>query len=324
MRGRKNNGFTLLEMALVMVILSVVAGGITLGADLIHAAKLRATLRQVDEINISYNSFRLKYGCLPGDCEDPAALGFPASATIKIAQNNMGQIPSLLARFKPIAEAHAFTLVPMLYVTANISKGNFDGRIDNPIEVLYGMTMLHKAFPLPNYSSENQRLELPIDAGSELFHSNNYATTLNINGFEAMLPDAVIPVSSFSKAFWYVTYFSREDGHDTLIEASGNTSGHYLFPASSAYNTLGGSALSTTPINVYWIDSKIDDGNPLSGKVAASSDNRYRYESGPSYIAQQHAGPAGQPFCINEETKLYNLLPRVYAIVCSFFIKGTF
>jgi prepilin-type N-terminal cleavage/methylation domain-containing protein len=71
-------GFTLVEIAIVLVVIGFLVGGILVGRDLINAAALRAQISQVDKFTAAVNTFWLKYNCLPGDCADAANWGFAA------------------------------------------------------------------------------------------------------------------------------------------------------------------------------------------------------------------------------------------------------
>lgn len=68
--------FTLVEVAVVILVIALIAGAILVGREMFHAMEVRATIGQVEEYNAAVNTFRLKYHCLPGDCGDAAALGF--------------------------------------------------------------------------------------------------------------------------------------------------------------------------------------------------------------------------------------------------------
>jgi prepilin-type N-terminal cleavage/methylation domain-containing protein len=61
-------GFTLIELSIVLVIIGLVVGGILVGRDLIKAAELRGFVSQIEKFNTAFNTFQLKYNCIPGDC----------------------------------------------------------------------------------------------------------------------------------------------------------------------------------------------------------------------------------------------------------------
>lgn len=59
--------FTLIELSIVLVIIALIVGGILTGRDLIKASEIRATVAQIEKYNTAVNTFRNKYGGLPGD-----------------------------------------------------------------------------------------------------------------------------------------------------------------------------------------------------------------------------------------------------------------
>jgi len=67
----RKNGFTLLELAIVLVIIGLVVGGVLVGTDLIKSAKLQKVLREVQSYQNAVATFQLKYSALPGDMPDP-------------------------------------------------------------------------------------------------------------------------------------------------------------------------------------------------------------------------------------------------------------
>lgn len=73
---QRSRGFTLIELSIVLVIIGLIAGGILVGRDLINAAAIRAQINQIDQYQHAVNSFRGKYGFLPGDIPDPDATRF--------------------------------------------------------------------------------------------------------------------------------------------------------------------------------------------------------------------------------------------------------
>lgn len=65
------SGFTLVELAIVLVIIGLIVGGVLVGQDLIKAATVRAAVSQLEKYDTSVNAFRGKYNGLPGDLANP-------------------------------------------------------------------------------------------------------------------------------------------------------------------------------------------------------------------------------------------------------------
>lgn len=75
-KSLKSSGFTLIELAIVMVVIGLVVGGILVGVDLVSTANVRATITQIDRYNVAANTFRVKYSELPGDISAAGAAQF--------------------------------------------------------------------------------------------------------------------------------------------------------------------------------------------------------------------------------------------------------
>jgi prepilin-type N-terminal cleavage/methylation domain-containing protein len=60
-------GFTLIEISIVLVVIGLLAAGILVGQDLIEAARLRRVVTDAEEFKLGISTFRLKYNALPGD-----------------------------------------------------------------------------------------------------------------------------------------------------------------------------------------------------------------------------------------------------------------
>src|SRR5262249_3199194 len=77
-QSKAEQGFTLIELSIVLVIIGLIVGGVLVGQDLIKAAEIRATVAQFEKLNSAVNTFRNKYGFIPGDL--PQGTTSPASA----------------------------------------------------------------------------------------------------------------------------------------------------------------------------------------------------------------------------------------------------
>ncbi len=65
---RSIQGFTLIELSIVLIIIGLIIGGILVGRDMIRTSELRSVLSDVEKFQTAFNSFKLKYNCISGDC----------------------------------------------------------------------------------------------------------------------------------------------------------------------------------------------------------------------------------------------------------------
>ena len=72
------SGFTLMELSIVLLLIALLSGGVVLGRDLMRAAAIRATVGQLEQLNVAVYAFRVRYNGLPGDLhvDSAAELGF--------------------------------------------------------------------------------------------------------------------------------------------------------------------------------------------------------------------------------------------------------
>ena len=63
----KQSGFTLIEIAIVLVIIGLLLGGVLKGQELINTARVRALNNNVDGITSAWFSFSDRYRAFPGD-----------------------------------------------------------------------------------------------------------------------------------------------------------------------------------------------------------------------------------------------------------------
>lgn len=63
---RNTDGFSLIEMAIVLLIVGIVAGGILKGQEMIEQAKLQATIQQVEQLKLAVTNFQGQFNALPG------------------------------------------------------------------------------------------------------------------------------------------------------------------------------------------------------------------------------------------------------------------
>jgi prepilin-type N-terminal cleavage/methylation domain-containing protein len=89
---RKQTGFTLIEIAIVLVIIGLLLGGILKGQELITGAKVRNLISQVDGVKAAFFGFQDRYRAYPGDySQAPANI-----ASVTAGGNGNGRVEAIL------------------------------------------------------------------------------------------------------------------------------------------------------------------------------------------------------------------------------------
>ena len=70
---RVNNGFTLVELSIVMIIIGLLIGGIFGGMKLVDNANVQRTVQDLKSIESAAVTFKDTYRALPGDIKNPSA-----------------------------------------------------------------------------------------------------------------------------------------------------------------------------------------------------------------------------------------------------------
>ena len=77
---KKQSGFTLVEIAIVLVIIGLLLGGILKGQEMITQAKIKNVIADFSGISAAYHGYVDRYKKIPGD--DPCAGDLPAAPTV--------------------------------------------------------------------------------------------------------------------------------------------------------------------------------------------------------------------------------------------------
>ena len=77
----RTRGFTLVEIAIVLVIIGLLLGGILKGQEMITQAKIKNVMSDFSGISAAYHGYQDRYRAIPGD--DPNALSRWAAPTVQ-------------------------------------------------------------------------------------------------------------------------------------------------------------------------------------------------------------------------------------------------
>jgi len=225
-------GFALIELSIVLVIVGLLVGGILVGRDLIRAAEISADISQVGKFNAAVNTFRIKYGGLPGDlqCQQAQALGF--FSTVPCGTTGLGDGNGLLQDTTGFSLPYGENLIFWRHLS---ESGLIDGS--------YGIV------------------------GNSAIAATGYVTA-DVTVVSQSLP----PAKSGRGGYWiaYASSAIPCGGGGVCDRQPAGTNSYALYSivkvlASGGFYTISGFPL--TPIEAYNIDTKLDDGLPNTGIV---------------------------------------------------------
>jgi prepilin-type N-terminal cleavage/methylation domain-containing protein len=226
---RSHNGFSLVELSIVLIILGLLTGGILGGQSLIAAAELRSIGQEYEKFNIAINAFKEKYNSIPGDM---------TTAT----------------RFWGRADNGSFSgdcADPEEDTGSGTQTCNGDG--DGKVGLWVASTFYYEAFRFWQHLSNAGMIDgdyTGIHGSADVTHT---------------MPRENAPASRYSGAGWTIENADYFSGNGTMFEGS---YGNYAnFGAPTADNSTHEKIL--LPEQAWNIDTKFDDGKPAKGKIKA-------------------------------------------------------
>jgi hypothetical protein len=227
-RTRRLQGFSLFEMAIVIIIIGFIVGGVVVGQSLIRASELRAVMTEVGAMTKAIKLFQDKYQALPGDMSN-------AQTMWDVDPNGC-----------PNGTAGSTTK------TSKTCNGNGDGRI-SILNADIG------AAPT-EYTETYRAWQQLSDAG--MIEGRYTGVTGSGGAYDAVISQNV-PASRLSGGGYTLRFIISAAGSASYYPGS---YGHTLtFGTSNSGTATVGTILR--PSEALEVDQKFDDGKPAYGTI---------------------------------------------------------
>lgn len=268
-RASHRSAFTLIELSIVLVIIGLVIGGVLVARDMMAAAEMRQQLSQIESINTTVNTFRLKHDCLPGDCSKATQFFSAGSQPEGVTNGNGDGI---------ISSGYNAYHVNMYWLPTGEWSYAWDHLAAAGLVSLaqFNETDYTQA-TIPGIGFPKLKFQDKGPGHSQYPWGGN--TTLNSFDSAGGIVFGNQPAMPYSP--WYPS------GH--LIRLSAR---HMAY--AGAQNGLG-FVRGVNPWNAKSMDEKMDDGKPMSGRFVAGDDDYWvtRVDGSPNGYFSALCNPTG-------------------------------
>lgn len=228
----QKEGFTLVELSMVLLIIGLLAGGIFVGQDLIRSAELRKLIAEKDVYVSITQQFKQRYHALPGDFTE--------------ATRFWGMAPNDGSPAADDAACAALTVADPS-VGTNTCNGNGDLHIGGD---LAGAT-IHETLRFWQHLSNAGLLEIKFTGVPGSGGPGEGDVGVNV------------PASHLEGAGWSVNHWSYKTGDMAFFD--GNYK--HTFILGGNYPSFMPAAAIISTEEAYDIDAKIDDGVASNGDI---------------------------------------------------------
>lgn len=130
-------GFSLVELAIVLVVIGLILGGVLKGKDLIESARINAIQTSVNELRTATATFRNVYVAMPGDMVDGARVGLASDD----GGDGNGRIGSARAGETPMLERGSEAELAFAHLGASglLSRVDPAGIVDDGLDAENGL-----------------------------------------------------------------------------------------------------------------------------------------------------------------------------------------
>jgi prepilin-type N-terminal cleavage/methylation domain-containing protein len=214
---KTQKGFTLVEIAIVLVIIGLLLGGILKGQEMITQAKIKNVIADMSGVSAAMYGYQDRYRALPGDDKGAGARWASASATSGDGDGLVeGAYLSATATDESVNFWHHLRLSgfvagtgkdqPFNAVSGRMGVQTGDGTVNTPGQVLAVTSPSAPGFTSLIMCSANLPDKIAVSVDAQM--DDGIGTTGNVRGFKQTSPNQAIATSA-------ETY--TEDGVSTYV-----------------------------------------------------------------------------------------------------------
>jgi len=237
-QSHQTNGFSLVELAVVVVIIGLLIGGVIVGQSLLKTTELQAVAGEYARYTQAVRAFQDKHLALPGD--------------FSTATNTWGA-----------QHATASTCITTASTSKLTCNGDGNGRITTQAGGAYATTYYEQFRAWQHLANEG----LVSDIFSGISTAGTYNYTIGTN----------VPKSKFSNAGWRLINYTDDDRTAGVTGLPATAAGDIpanlvLWFGGIYFENSNRMSNIITPNDARELDIKIDDGRPLTGKLVSQTD----------------------------------------------------
>lgn len=122
----RKGAFTLIELAVVIVLIGFIIGGVLVGRDMIKSSEIRRAVSSLEAVATGVNTFKIKYNCLPGDCANATEfMGSNYTQLLNVFCTGNGDGNGLIDHWSPGCESAQANLILNLTSMIPIQKKSY-------------------------------------------------------------------------------------------------------------------------------------------------------------------------------------------------------
>jgi prepilin-type N-terminal cleavage/methylation domain-containing protein len=221
---RKQAGFTLIEIAIVLVIIGLLLGGILKGQELITGAKVRNLISQVDGVKAAFFGFQDRYRAYPGDYSQ-ASINIPGGVGGNGNGNGRIEAGGSPLEFILVWDhlSHA-GFITGTYSASGVTAGSGTAGTTNPanpynvaLQLIYDTDYANTTTPVARHNVKTGN-QIPVEIIAEVDRKVDDGNA-NTGGFRGSSYNGVVPANCWNAATgaWLTTSGQADCGGASLL-----------------------------------------------------------------------------------------------------------